>query len=193
MPDTDGWQVLQQLKTDPETCDIPVIICSILDDTEKGYNFGAANYLVKPFLQEELIDSVNRVNKDGKIHKILVIDDDPSDISLVKKILSESGRFQIFSADGGESGWEMVHSIHPDAIILDLFMPDMDGFTVLGNLRSNQEFAELPVIVLTGADLTPQQQTTMTQLGQYILTKGMLKDHDLLTTLEMSLRKLKRA
>ena len=87
----------------------------------------------------------------------------------------------------------MVHSIHPDAVILDLFMPDMDGFTVLGNLRSSPDFADLPVIVLTGADLSPEQQMKMTQLGQHILTKGMLKDHDLLTTLEMSLRKLKRA
>ena len=193
MPEVDGWQVLQQLKNHPETSDIPVIICSIMDDTEKGFNFGAANYLVKPFLQEELVNTVSQVNKDGRIHKILVIDDDPSDIRLVRKVLSENGHFQIFSAEGGESGWEMVHSIHPDAVILDLFMPDMDGFTVLGNLRSSPDFADLPVIVLTGADLSPEQQMKMTQLGQHILTKGMLKDHDLLTTLEMSLRKLKRA
>jgi CheY-like chemotaxis protein len=170
-----------------------VVICSILEDIEKGYNFGAADYLVKPFLQEELINTVNRVNKDGKIHKILVIDDDPSDIRLVKKILGVSGRFQVSSAEGGKTGWEMIQNIRPDAVILDLFMPDMDGFSVLGNLRSNQYFVDLPVIVLTGADLSPAQQTKMTQLGQHMLTKGMLKEQELLTTLEMSLRKLKRS
>ena len=87
----------------------------------------------------------------------------------------------------------MVHTIQPDAVILDLFMPDMDGFTLLGNLRSNQYFADLPVIVLTGADLSPEQHSKMTRLGQHMLTKGMLNEQELLTTLEMSLRNLKRS
>ncbi len=128
-----------------------------------------------------------------RFHKILVIDDDSSDIRLVTKILNERGRFQVFSAEGGKSGWDKIQDVHPDAVILDLFMPDMDGFAVLGNLRSSPFFADLPVIVLTGADLTPEQQTKMTQLGQHMLTKGLLKEQELLTTLEMSLRKLKKS
>ncbi len=192
MPEIDGWQVLQALKNDPETCDIPIIICSILDDEDKGFNLGAADYLVKPFLPEELINTISRVNKDGKIHKILVIDDDPSDIRLVQKVLHESGRFQVLSTGGGRNGWEMIKNERPDAVILDLFMPDMDGFAVLANVRADHALVDLPVIVLTGADLSPEQQTQMTQYGQHMLTKGLLREQELLTTIEMSLRKIRR-
>ncbi len=91
MPEIDGWTVLQQLKNDPETREIPIVICSILEDEEKGFNLGAADYLVKPFLQEDLIQTVQRINHDGTIHQILVIDDAPEDLRLVQKILEEIG------------------------------------------------------------------------------------------------------
>jgi CheY-like chemotaxis protein/anti-sigma regulatory factor (Ser/Thr protein kinase) len=191
MPEVDGWQVLQLLKNDPETRNIPIVICSILEDEEKGFSLGAADYLVKPFLQEELTNTVNHLNKDGQIHNILVIDDDPGDLRLVQKMLESNGKFQITLANGGRIGWEELIKNRPDAVILDLFMPDLDGFTLLGNMRSNQKFADLPVIVLTGADLTAEQHTQMAQLGQQMLTKGLLRERELLNTLDNALKKIR--
>jgi CheY-like chemotaxis protein len=191
MPEVDGWQVLQQLKNDPGTRDIPIVICSILEDEEKGYNLGAADYLVKPFLQEDLINTINRVNKNGQIHQILVIDDDPKDARLVQKMLEDSGKFQVVVADGGKNGWDAMVSKRPDIVILDLFMPDMDGFTVLGNMRSSPQLMDLPVIVLTGADLTVEQHAQMVKLGQHYLTKGLLRERELLNTLDVALRKIR--
>ncbi len=191
MPEIDGWQVLNKLKNDPETRNIPIIICSILEDEEKGFSLGAADYLVKPFLQEDLINTVNRLNKDGQINTILVIDDDPGDLRLVQKMLEESGQFHILLANGGKSGWESLLANQVDAVILDLFMPDLDGFTLLGYLRANPQFKDLPVIVLTGADLTAQQHTQMTQMGQMMLTKGLLRERELLNTLDTALRKIR--
>ena len=91
MPEIDGWQILQNLKNDPDTRNIPIVICSILEDEEKGFSLGAADYLVKPFLQEDLANTINRLNQDGQIHSILVIDDDPKDLRLVQKMLKKAG------------------------------------------------------------------------------------------------------
>jgi CheY-like chemotaxis protein len=191
MPEVDGWQVLQSLKNDPVTREIPIIICSILEDEEKGFNLGAADYLVKPFIQDDLINAIARINHSGKIHNIMVIDDDLDDLRLVQKMLEDSGKFNVTPFDNGQKAWDAIHASRPDAVILDLFMPDMDGFTLLGNLRAEPEYADLPVMILTGADLTPEQHLLMTNLGQQMLTKGLLREKELLSTLEKALRQIR--
>ena len=192
MPEKDGWQVLQDLKNDPQTRQIPIIVCSILEDEEKGFSLGAADYLVKPFLQEELLSTINRLNPDGEISEILVIDDDPADLRLVDKMLQDAGKFKVILAEGGKKGMEIIHNQMPDAIILDLFMPDLDGFTLLANLRSSSNTSTIPVIVLTGADLTSEQHTMLAEYGQRLLEKGSLKEKDLLNTLQATLRSIKK-
>ena len=101
MPERDGWQVMNELKYDPATRDIPVVVCSILEEEEKGFSLGAADYLVKPFLQEDLVNAIHRLNRDGQIKEILVIDDDPEDLRLVQKMLEEQQRYRIRLAEGG--------------------------------------------------------------------------------------------
>ena len=192
MPEIDGWQVLQKLKNDPETRNIPIIICSILEDEEKGFSLGAADYLVKPFLQEDLINTVNRLNKDGQIHTILVIDDDPVDLrSGRRRCWKRAGNSTFCWRMAAKAGGNTLLANQIDAVILDLFMPDLDGFTLLGYLRANPQFKDLPVIVLTGADLTAQQHAQMTQMGQMMLTKGLLRERELLNTLDTALRKIR--
>ncbi len=191
MPEKDGWQVLQELKNNPETRRIPIIVCSILEEEEKGFNLGAAEYLIKPFLQEELINTLNRLNSEGKISKILVIDDDAEALRLVEKILVENGKFQVQLANGGKNGWEQIHKQIPDAVILDLFMPEMDGFTLLEKLRDTPLTKNIPVIVLTGADLTEEQYAKLSRFSHQMLDKGTLNEKDLLATLHKTLRSIK--
>jgi CheY-like chemotaxis protein len=192
MPARDGWTVLAELKNDQDTRDIPVVICSILEEEEKGFSLGAADYLVKPILEDELLNAVNRLNGDGAIHDVLVIDDDPADLRLIEKILQQ-GHYNAILAQGGQQGWEILTTKPPQAVILDLFMPDMDGFTILERLRSTPELRDVATIVVSGADLNAEQQQQLTDFGQGLLKKGTLNESELLTSLEKALKRIPRS
>jgi PAS domain S-box-containing protein len=190
MPGCDGWQVINDLKADHATHEYPVIICSIVEEEEKGFSLGAADYLVKPILEEDLVHSLNRLNGDGSINDVLVIDDDPNDLRLVEKILKEHSQYKPVLAEGGINGWETLLAHPPQAIILDLFMPDLDGFTILERMRSTAKLRDIPVVVISGVDLSPEQKKQLENLGKRMLQKGMLNEEELFTTLERALNRL---
>ncbi|MBI3170683.1 MAG: GAF domain-containing protein, partial [Chloroflexi bacterium] len=155
MPGTDGWTVLDALKSDSETRNIPVIICSIVEDIERGFNLGASDYLVKPILEEDLVNSLDRLNADGSIREVLVVDDNPNDLRLIGKMLSDDGRYKPILAEGGRSGWSIISSgTPPHAIIIDLFMPEMDGFQILEQMQADRKLRDIPTIVISGMDVT---------------------------------------
>jgi PAS domain S-box-containing protein len=190
MPEIDGWSLLEELKADPETRNTPVIICSIVEEEEKGFSLGASDYLVKPILEDDLLGALNRLNGDGMIKEVLIIDDSPDDLRLMEKMLSENSKFRPALAQGGEKGWEMIINQHPHAIILDLFMPDLNGFTILERLRTTPELRDIPVVVVSGADLTPDQKKQLDNLGKHLLQKGMLNEKELFATLSKALKRL---
>ena len=188
MPGIDGWQVLERLKNDPETRNTPVIICSIIDDHDRGYNLGAADYLTKPILEDDLVNALDRLNSDGSIREVLVIDDEPNDLRLIGKMLTDDGRYKPILAEGGRTGWDIISSGNPPhAVILDLFMPDMDGFKILESLRSDEKLRDIPVIVVSGAELTIEQKEQLSEYGQRLLSKGSFSEEELLTSLQRSL------
>ena len=190
MPNKDGWSVLTDLKSDPLTRDYPVIICSIMEQADKGFSLGAADYLVKPILEEDLVWALDRLNKDGTIHEVLVIDDDPNDLRLIEKILSQHGQYKPILAEGGRKGWEAINRKTPHAIILDLFMPEMDGFTILEKLRENSVLRAIPVLVVSGGGLTNEQQRQLDEFGQRLITKGSLSEGQIIETIENALKRL---
>ncbi|MFN3742035.1 MAG: GAF domain-containing protein [Anaerolineales bacterium] len=190
MPGYDGWQVLTDLKSNPGTREIPVIICSIVEDREKGFSMGAADYLVKPILQEDLVRALDRLNADGSIHEVLIIDDNAEDLRLLEKTLREGGHYRPILAEGGEKGWNMLLQHRPHAIILDLFMPDLDGFTLLERMRTSPELRDIPVIVISGGELTPAQQKQLQEFGQRLIQKGAISETELFSTLERALRRV---
>ncbi|MBK9927031.1 MAG: GAF domain-containing protein [Anaerolineales bacterium] len=190
MPNIDGWTVLTELKSDPETRDVPIIICSIVEQTDKGFNLGAADYLVKPILEEEIVHALDRINKHGDIHEVLVIDDDPNDLRLIEKLLNQDGKYKTTLAEGGRKGWELINTHAPDAIILDIFMPEMDGFTILEKLREDPTLRDIPVLVVSGGGLTNEQQKQLADYGQRLIAKGSLKENDLISSIESALRRI---
>jgi len=193
MPGTDGWTVLDALKSDPETRNIPVIICSIVEDIEKGFSLGAADYLVKPILEEDIVNSLDRLNVDGSIREVLVVDDNPNDLRLLGKMLTDDGRYRPILAEGGQSGWSIISSANPPhAIILDLFMPDMDGFQILEQMQADRVLREIPIIVISGMDVTPEQKKRLKEFGQRLLTKGAFNEKELLTSIQRSLDRIQQ-
>lgn len=190
MPGFDGWQVLAELKRDRETRDIPVIVCSILEQQERGFSLGAADYLLKPILEEDLVNALNRLNGDGTIHDVLVIDDDPDSLRLMQKIFQDSNAYKLTLAQGGTTGWKTLISHPPQAVILDLFMPEMDGFTILERMRENVRLRDIPVVIVSGGDLTPEQQQQLTDFGQRLIGKSTLDERDLLNIMERALKRV---
>ncbi len=191
MPGMDGWQVLNELKANPDTHDIPVIVCSILDEENKGFSLGATDYLVKPIMEEDLIQAINRLNPDGNIREVLIIDDSADDLRMISKMLSSDGRFKTVLAQGGKAGWETLSRNTPQAVILDLFMPDMNGFTILEKLQSAPELRSIPVIIVSGGELSADQLLQLSEYGQRLIQKGTLSEKDLLASLDNALKRLR--
>jgi PAS domain S-box-containing protein len=193
MPGIDGWRVLDILKSDPETRYIPVIVCSIIEDLEKGFNLGASDYLVKPILEDDLVNALDRLNADGSIREVLVIDDNPDDLRLIGKILSDDGRYKSALAEGGRNGWNLISSGNPPhAIILDLFMPEMNGFEILEKMQADKKLRDIPVIVISGMELSIEQKNQLSEFGQRILSKGSFSEKELLTSIQRALERIRQ-
>ncbi|KAA0284626.1 MAG: response regulator [Chloroflexi bacterium] len=191
MPGIDGWAVLDSLKSNRDTRNIPVIICSIVEDVEKGYNLGASDYLVKPILEEDLVNSLDRFNADGTIREVLIIDDNPNDLRLIGKMLTDDGRYKPILAEGGHNGWTILSSGNPpQAVILDLFMPEMDGFQILELMQSDRKLRDIPAIIISGMDVTPEQKNQLKEYGRRLLTKGSFNEKELLTSIQRSLERM---
>lgn len=104
--------------------------------------------------------------------------------------MSENGKFRPVLAEGGEKGWEMIINERPQAIILDLFMPNLNGFSILERLRTTPELRDIPVVVVSGIDLTPEQKKQLNNLGKHLLQKGMLTEQELFATLTRALKRM---
>jgi len=175
LPKKDGWQVMQELKSFPDTGDIPIIIISIVDDQSLGFSMGAVGYLVKPIDKDQLAHALGKLELapkvDGAAPRILIIDDKPEDLNLAQIILESEG-FQVLKALDGISGISKAISEHPELIILDLLMPDVSGFDVVKALREHPQARDIPIIVCTAKDLTAEDREVLNSKVKSIIQKG---------------------
>lgn len=157
MPGMDGWAVLSALKADPDLADIPVIMLTIVDDKNLGYALGVTDYLTKPVDRQRLVAVLKKHLQHNETGSALVVEDDPDTRQMLRKML-ESGGWSVTEAVNGKHALECVANSKPALILLDLMMPEMDGFEFLTELRQHPEWGAIQVVVVTAKDLTQEDR-----------------------------------
>jgi signal transduction histidine kinase/CheY-like chemotaxis protein len=172
LPRLDGWDVLAHLKADAATAGLPVVIVSMLDERGKAFALGAADYLVKPVGREEVLDALHRCMAAPDVRRtVVVIDDDPVDLDLVEASLGPEG-YSVLRATTGEHGLELVRREQPAVVLVDLLMPGLDGFAVVERLKADPATADIPVVVLTAKDMTPDDRRRLAGQISHLAQKG---------------------
>ena len=185
LPGMDGWEILQRLQDTPELVRIPVIVLSIVADVHKGMELGAIGVLEKPVRKHALINSINLALPDLKDHqgRILVVDDDENITNFMQAHLVSEG-FQPLIAFNGIDALEMCMTHKPDLVILDLMMPDLDGFGVIAELRENESTRDLPILVVTQKDLDLEETKVLREHMVKVVNKSGLDMYHFIADVE---------
>jgi hypothetical protein len=178
MPGADGWAVLTQLKADPNLADIPVIMLTIVSDKNLGYTLGAAEYLTKPIDRKRLLAVLNKYRHNPTC-TVLVVEDDDTTREMVRRTLEKEG-WDVTEAENGRVALQQMANRQPEIILLDLMMPEMDGFRFVSELRQNAAWRFIPVVVVTAMDLTQQERQQLEGEVERILQKGAYSRDELL-------------
>jgi CheY-like chemotaxis protein len=171
MPGLDGWSVLSALKADPAVADIPVIMLTIVDDKNLGYALGASDYLTKPLDRDRLVSALSKWCAAPRARRALIAEDDPATRDLLRRTLEKDG-WSVEEAANGREALAYVTRRQPALILLDLMMPEMDGFEFLAELRQRAEWQKIPVLVITAKDLSEEDRVF---LNSSLLLSGCVK------------------
>ena len=186
MPHKDGWEVLNDLKADPATRHIPVIVLSIIDNRELGFSLCAFDYLMKPFDKATILSALQRASR-APTNRVLVVDDEPDAVNLITQLLEDEG-YQIKGAYSGEEAFHALEDEVPDIILLDLLMPQMDGFDVIQRIKTNPDWSDIPIVVVTAKDLTDADWEFLRQRVDKIIRKTGLDKETLVREVQDLLR-----
>lgn len=181
MPHQDGWSVLRTLKSDPELCTIPVILATILADRELGLSLGAVEYLTKPIDTDKLIRTIEACG--GGKRDVLVVDDDRASREFLRRFLVKRN-WTVHEAGDGVRGLELMKQLLPRLVLLDLLMPEMDGFQTLSEMQRVPELQNIPVVVVTSKDLSAKELRWLRDRAVAVVTKGANSRFQLVEALE---------
>ena len=179
MPGMDGWAVLTALKGDPELADIPVIMLTIVEEKSMAYALGASEYLTKPIDRSRLTAVLERYRRENQARSILIVEDDEATRDSLRRALEQDG-WAIDEAENGQIGLARVEKSRPGVILLDLMMPEMDGFEFITELRRHEQWRSIPVAVITAKDLTAEDHRRLNGYVASIVQKSAYNREELL-------------
>ncbi|HYU20315.1 MAG TPA: response regulator, partial [Chloroflexota bacterium] len=179
MPGMDGWAVLAALKADPDLAEIPVIMLTILDNKEIGYALGAADYVTKPIERKRLAAVLKKYRPAAQAGPVLIVEDDAGTRRTLRRALEKEG-WSVSEAANGRAALERLAESRPALILLDLLMPEMDGFELVERLREADDWSAIPVVVITAKDLGADDHKRLNGYVQRILQKGAYRRDELL-------------
>jgi CheY-like chemotaxis protein len=179
MPGMDGWAVLTALKADPDLAHIPVIMLTMVDDKNLGYALGAADYLTKPINRDRLAAVLSKYHCEQLRCSVLLVEDDLVTREMMRRMLEREG-WLVAEAENGRVALDHMVKSQPELILLDLMMPEMDGFEFIAELRKRPEWRSIPVVVITAMDLTQEERLRLNGFVSQILQKGAYNLDELL-------------
>jgi PAS domain S-box-containing protein len=173
MPGSDGFETLVELRKNPETVNIPIIIVSVVDQKQVGFALGAADYLIKPIARPVLLETIRKhvlpyADDDAAV---LLVDDDPRTLELLGETLRSAG-YETQSVRSGARALEVLSSKLVSAVLLDLLMPGMDGFEVIRHVRAQPTLKDLPIFVMTAKTLAQEEITLLSREAQALFQKN---------------------
>ncbi len=179
MPGMDGWAVLSALKADPDLAEIPVILLSFVGNKSLGFALGASDYLTKPVDGKRLAALLRKYRRDkdnlendNLTCQILIVEDDVTTRAILRRILEKQG-WTVTEADSGRAALDRLDVSRPNLILLDLMLPEMNGFELIGELRKSYSGDPIPIVVITGKDLTPAESQQLNGCVDRVLKKGV--------------------
>ena len=179
MPQMNGWQVLAAIKADVHLSTTPVVLLSVVENNEIAMALGATDCLTKPIDWGKLQVCLDRLLPRNDPDRILVVEDDPASSELVTRILQKDG-WKIEKASNGREAFACMEASPPSLVLLDLMMPEMDGFELVARLRTHPTLSKIPVLVLTSKMLTPEDHARLNGRVLDVLSKGTTERNDLL-------------
>ena len=179
MPGMDGWSVLTALKADPALTEIPVIMVTIVDEKQIGYSLGVVDFLTKPIDWKRLTAILQTYRSGDTDHRVLLVEDDARTRTMIRTRLEKQG-WSVLEAGDGRSALKQMAEMLPDLILLDLMMPEMDGFQFVDHVRGQDDWRSIPIIVVTAKDLTDEDRRRLNGRIEEILQKSAYSPEELL-------------
>jgi CheY-like chemotaxis protein len=183
MPQMDGWAVLSAMKEDAALAEIPVIMVTIVDNQSIGFSLGAADYLIKPIDRDRLVRAVEKCCPSGAPRHVLIVEDDAPTSELMGRALRQID-CRVTQAENGRVGLERLNEVLPDAILLDLMMPELDGFEFIAQVRAESRWRRIPIIVVTAKTLTADDRARLNGQVQHLVHKGEYSGKAVLAALD---------